>query len=400
MNLAPEFRLFCLALRRPLSPDDAAALRDAIAAAPDWSAILAGARRHRVAPLVLEGLQACGSPLIPEPVVAELRRQTGAAARRCLTQVAEAGRLARAFADAGARALILKGVALSAQLRGGAVARESRDIDFWVDPEKVASADAVLATAGYRLLHHIRTPRQYAAYRRALKDLEYVHATTRALVEVHHRMTDNPNLLAADFEAQWREREEVRLGDAAVATLGRQRLALYLMVHGAGHAWERLLWLVDLAAALRAPGAVEAALASAEAAGLGAAMSHAVLLAHDWLGVPVDAPQLARARASARVALLDRMLGHLYAGAAWHAMPPPGSWPRFARASVWQRLYRLSLKPGWRYVASQMAREWFTPADWDTVRLPDALFFLYPVVRPVGWLVRRWRGAAFRRPSV
>ena len=36
-------------------------------------------------------------------------------------------------------------------------------------------------------------------------------------------------------------------------------------------------------------------------------------------------------------------------------------------------------------------REWFTPADWDTVRLPDGLFFLYPLVRPVGWLVRRWR---------
>ena len=36
-------------------------------------------------------------------------------------------------------------------------------------------------------------------------------------------------------------------------------------------------------------------------------------------------------------------------------------------------------------------REWFTPADWNTVRLPDALFWLYPLLRPVGWLVRRWQ---------
>ena len=27
----------------------------------------------------------------------------------------------------------------------------------------------------------------------------------------------------------------------------------------------------------------------------------------------------------------------------------------------------------------------------DTVRLPDALFWLYPLLRPVGWLVRRWQ---------
>ena len=26
-----------------------------------------------------------------------------------------------------------------------------------------------------------------------------------------------------------------------------------------------------------------------------------------------------------------------------------------------------------------------------SLRLPDALFFLYPVVRPLGWLARRWR---------
>src|SRR5262249_3354771 len=158
---------------------------------------------------------------------------------------------------------------------------------------------------------------------------------------------------------------DVRAGDAAVATVGREQLAIYLMAHGAGHAWERLLWLTDFAAALRAPGAVETAIAAAEAAGLGAAMLHALMLAHDRLGRPVAEPHLARARASAKVARLDRLLAHLYAGAAWHAMPPRGSWARVARASVWQRLYRLSLKSGRRYVASQLAREWFTPADWD-----------------------------------
>jgi hypothetical protein len=340
---------------------------------------------------LLEGLQACGSAHVPAHVLAELRRLTVAAARRSLDQVAEAARLARAFADAGVRVLALKGVALSAQLHGEAVPREARDIDLLADTKHFAVAEGILAGAGYRLITDPDTPRKRAAYRRVLKDLEYVHSANGRLVELHHRLVDNPHLLATDFDALWRGREEVRLGDAMVATLGRERLALYLVVHGAAHAWERLAWLVDLAAALRAPGAVGAALQAAQAAGLKEPMSHAVMLAHDWLGLPVEASDLVWMRTNARVARLNRFLAHLYAGAAWCETPAHGSWAKFARASIWQRLYRLSLKPDLRYVATQLAREWFTPADWDTVRLPDRLFFLYPVLRPLGWLARRLR---------
>jgi hypothetical protein len=387
VHLAPEFRLFCLALRRPHRPEDAEAL--CCSGAPDWAAIVAGARRHRVAPLLLASLK--GSPHAPADVIADLRQQALAAAQRSLAQVAEIGRLSRAFARADIRVLALKGVVLSAQLHGDAFPRGARDIDLLVDPGQFALVDPVLAAAGYRCSNDALSPRQRASYRHWMKDVEYIHAGTGALVELHHRLADNPRLLPGNFGVLWREREEVRVGNAVVATLSRRALALYLCVHGGGHAWERLRWLVDLAALLREPGSVDLALADADAAGLGPAMLHVMMLAHDWLGVAVENRHLAHARKSAKVLRLDRILGRLYAGRAWHEMPPSGSWQALARYSVWQRLYRLSLKSDWRYRASQMLRECFSPADFDTVPLPDALFFLYPLVRPVGWLVRRWQ---------
>jgi hypothetical protein len=73
------------------------------------------------------------------------------------------------------------------------------------------------------------------------------------------------------------------------------------------------------------------------------------------------------------------------------APEPSGSLQAIARYSLWQRLYRVLLRRDWRYRSRQIMREFFSPADFDTVHLPDALFFLYPVVRPVGWLVRRCR---------
>jgi hypothetical protein len=46
MRLAREFDMFCLALRVPQPPGDAAALRNAIAAKPDWSTVVKGGRRQ------------------------------------------------------------------------------------------------------------------------------------------------------------------------------------------------------------------------------------------------------------------------------------------------------------------------------------------------------------------
>jgi hypothetical protein len=391
MDLAPEFRLFCLALRRPQCPEDAEALRHAVEATPDWEAIINGTRRHRVAPFVLAGLQACGSPKVPAKVLAALRELAVEAAVQSLAQVAEIGRLSRIFSDAGIRVLVLKGAVLSAQLYGDVGQRGPRDIDLLVDQDQFGPADAVLVRSGYSQIGAALSPRQSAAHKHWMKDFEYRHSATGTLVELHHRLTDNPNLLASDFGTLWNEREEVRLGDIAIATLPRQRLPLYLCAHGGGHGWERLRWLVDFAAALQQPESTARAFEAAEAAGLAPAMQHALLLAHDWLGLPVDERHLASARRSAEVKSLDRLLAHLYAGAAWHEMPRRGSWKGVLRYSVWQRLYRLSLKPDWRYRASQWMLEWFSPSDWDTVRLPDRLFWLYPVMRPLGWLIRRWR---------
>ena len=91
MALTPEFRMFCLALRRPQRPEDAQALRCALAGEPNWSCIIAGARRHLVAPLILAGLQECGSTQVPPEVIAELRRQSVAGVRRTFAQIAEIG---------------------------------------------------------------------------------------------------------------------------------------------------------------------------------------------------------------------------------------------------------------------------------------------------------------------
>jgi hypothetical protein len=140
MCMSREFRLFCLALRRPQHAEDIAALRHELAGGPDWKCIIEGARRHRVAPLLLAGVQTCQSPHLPADAVTELRQEAFAAARRSLAQTAEIGRLSRIFGQAGIRVLALKGVVLSEQLYGDPAQRNPRDIDLLVDPQEFAEA--------------------------------------------------------------------------------------------------------------------------------------------------------------------------------------------------------------------------------------------------------------------
>jgi hypothetical protein len=388
-NLPAEFVLLCSAVRQQQSLAEGIHLSRG--EAPDWATVTEGARRHKLIPLLLSFLTSYTTD-VPPALIAELQQEVIAAARRGLTQVAEIRRLSHAFKEAAIPVLVLKGEVLSVQLRRSIGLRDSRDIDLLVDSGQFTQAEAVITAAGYRRAGGDFTRRQSAAYRRWRKDVEYVHEVTGALLELHHRLTDNPYLLVCDFSTLWREREEVRLGDIAVATVSRGPLLLYLCVHGAGHAWERLRWLTDLATLLQEPGNVDAALETADAAGLEVAMLHAVMRSHDWLGLPVAERHLARARASKQVARLDRILAHLYAGEAWHEMPSRHSWKEKLRYSVWQRFYRFSLKSDWRYRANQFMCEWFSPADWDTLRLPHTMFWLYPAVRPLGWLMRRRQG--------
>ncbi len=392
MDLGPEFRLFCLALRQVHSADEMREMRGLMAAVEDWKIFVLAARRHRVAAVLLAGLKACGSPHLPADVVAELNRQSLANARRSLAQVAEVGRLSRLFADAGIRLLALKGVALSAQLYGAPARRVARDIDLLVDPDQFLRAQEVMVAAGYRPRPNLQSPRRYSAYLRSIKEVEFVHPATGGLVELHHRLTDNPNLLACEFAALWSEREAVSLydGDAGtVATLPRHRLPLYLCVHGAAHGWARLQWLMDFAAALPPAPRIDAAVEAAAAEGLKLPFLHALLLAQEWLGLPIESRYLAHSRDGAHIKRRKWLLGRLYSAADWHDLAPDGSWKRVLRCSLWERLYRFSLKSDWRYRASQMQRDWLSPADWDAVPLPEALSWLYPLVRPWGWLIRR-----------
>ncbi|HYD29488.1 MAG TPA: nucleotidyltransferase family protein [Azospirillaceae bacterium] len=382
-RLAPEFRLLCRAARQS-PPEDTT-----VAAVIDWAAVVAGARRHRAVGLVYPGLRAGGLD-VPSDVVASLAASTRANGLRALAQAAEIARLSHLFAEAGIRVIVLKGVVLSQQLYGNPAMRGVGDIDLLVDPARFWDADAVLAAAGYRARGAPLSEGRRTTGQHLLRDVTYRHATGQHLVEMHQRLFHNPSRLKVDFVALWRDRIEVGLGGTAIATLPRRVLPVYLCIHGAHHGWERLCWLADLAALLRDDDNIAIALAEAEAAGVAGAMRLAVALSHDWLGLPLPETFVLDRREARHV---ERFVAHFFAGDGWLTEWPRGS-VGWLRREFRRRFYVYSLKKTWRHRWQEFQADILNPIDWDVFSLPDRLLWLYPLLRPVGWVLRntrRWR---------
>lgn len=368
MNATPELR-FLLQLAQAGLSRRAASLDPAGVA---WPAFVATVERHRLAPFLHARAPAAVAASCPPDVARQIQFAAAQSLRRGLAQAAELFRLVDALAAAGVPAFTVKGAALAQQLHGHPGGRFAGDVDLVVARADVERADAVLHATGLRRTwpDFPLTPRQTRAYLAAKPDFEYVreHPTVPLRVELLWRLEGvGPAFGTTTLALAGRETRTLALPDHA----------LYLLQHGARHAWFRLFWLVDIALLLERDNLDWAALlARARAGGSERALRQGVALAVELLGARLPPALAAAPAAPALLAEARRQIVRT---------PRPNETVR-----EWARQlgYRLRLAPGiaakWRVLAPHV----FTPINWQVWRLPDRWFWLYYPATPFLWL---WR---------
>ncbi|MEO5374495.1 MAG: nucleotidyltransferase family protein [Alphaproteobacteria bacterium] len=374
-----EFRVIALAVRTGLGlapfPDDWLEGKT-----PDWSLVLAGAKAHRVAPLVADGLASVYP--VPPPVAEALARMARQDAVRCLALVGETLRFHDLFAAAGIRGLVLKGVVLSQSLHGDPARRSSCDVDVWIDPARIEEGHRLLIDGRYLSLE-AGPPEHLSQAPLAAHHWRY-RAPSGVLVELHQDLFPRKGRFDLDFATAWKERQDVMLGGVSIPTLPAAALPVYLCAHGAYHRWRRLFWLADMAMLLRDEGAAAAAVAAARPQGLAEAMMLAVSLTHLMFGVPEGADPPTRAAKAIRFAnslAIDPQ-----------DRPPPRGTRAWFREEMRERIHRYTVKPTARHVLSELVADLRDPVDRPLFNLPHQLAFLYPLLRPVGWVRRNFHG--------
>lgn len=387
-QFSPELR-FVVAAARLVGGDDAGAeLHRAGTQVRNWNVVHRGLAQHGLIGLAVPALARTGG--VPAAMLAPLKSEHAAHVVGVMHRLRELSRIKQALDQAGIRHLFIKGIALSIQLYGDPVARGGRDIDILVERSRTRDAEAILRDLDYELPIHAAAPPD-AAFNAPPKESGWVHRESRILVELHDRLCENHALLPWDFDTLWAERELVEIGGMAIPAMARRRLPVYLAVHGIRHGWQRLLWLVDLATVLEEPAAWEEALGDAAPLGLEGMLLHVGWALHHWLARSVPDALLSRGKRRIDVLLLNRLVARFHDGPNWYEPQPRNSVRRFIAGSVWSRAITYAMKPTRAFWSRQLAFDLTSPQDRAAFALPDRLDWLYPLIRPFGWAIRRLR---------
>ena len=373
-----EFRFLVAACVWPHSEARAERLSRALQTDLDWNEVLRLTERHRVFGLVSDAFDHVPSDAVPELVRRSITEKATLLARENLLLASESVRIARLMEIAGIPVAFLKGVPLAIMIYGGLSLRHSRDIDLLVSEEVAVPASQVLRSAGYQGVskRRITADDEVQRWFRDNRDMEYVHENSGIRVELHVRMFENP-LLNQGFGSEcW---QPVSVGGANLFSLKHQELFLYLCLHGAMHGWFRLKWLADIGALLSqaAESNSQQLLQSAEELNIALPVLHAVELSSCFL----ETPRLGGRYASS---WRERLLTHIALQELFCKSAPEGLNFRTSRVRLCPYLFRSD----WRYLWLQVRCDFTHEADRQLLPLPDALSFLYPILRPFLWVIR------------
>ena len=218
----------------------------------DWSELLRIAISHGVLPLLSRNLSGLAASAVPPITLAQLQLHGKQVAKRNQEQSAELVKIISGFTHEDIRVLPFKGPALAITAYGDIGARESHDLDLWVDPSQVARAHQWFRESGYHPAKHVAGVAQEVSTF-AEGHGEFFNPDRRALIEVRGHLEESKDSgFDPAFQPVWDRRGNISLNQFQIPVFGIEDLILGLAVHGSKHRWRRLSWVADIAAMISA----------------------------------------------------------------------------------------------------------------------------------------------------
>jgi len=353
----------------------------------DWDLFLMWISRHKVGPPVFAILSGTARSLVPDHVIQHLRAQWHHSAITSLVRASQILGVIRFLQRHGIRALPFKGVCAAQQIYGALEAREPGDTDVFIAPEDTDTVESLLRTQGYQCfdLDFELTSVQKRKFREWAHSLEYIHTGGAGQVDMHWRLFHYHSLLPLEFSTTWNQGEIVDLAGHKVRTLSLEHTLLLSVAHGASHGWGYLFWLYDVAELLRRNRHLDWHGVICEARRLGVIrhLLQGLVLGNILLGSPIPAIAYQYIENQSVLAnLISYSVTRLTA-----LDPNPGT----LAENVQQVCYLLKLSPRLQYKWEILWRTSLHPPDWRAFKVPDALFPLYYIFRPLLWLQRKNR---------
>lgn len=374
-----EYQLLLDCARLSLAEERQLRMNRTIECGIDWQLFLRTTNKHGMLPLVYHRLSETGVSSVPPRAINWLRRSFQETTWRNTLLAGELTRVLDLLASHGIDAVPFKGPVLAALAYENVAMRQFGDLDLLVRADERTRTRELLLGDGYTMYDgwsHVHELNH-----------EYTLVGTRGGVRLDVHWELFPRAVLPIQADQLRQRlTAVRIGDREVRTFSLEDTLLILCVHADTHAWERLMWIGDIAQLVACHPGLDWAKAAeiADSSGSERLLMLGLRLANDLLGAASPEPVMTRARTDRHVTRLAATVSERLFG------PAPSDVEADREKSLLQLRSRERL---WHKV-------WLaaTPneSDWEVMRLPRSLSALYYVIRPfrlLGKYGRRVRAA-------
>jgi hypothetical protein len=330
------------------------------------------------------------NPAAPSELITSLAAFTQRNLQRNLVLTGELLLILRQLSGSGIKVIPYKGPTLAALAYGDLLEREAGDLDLLIDARDLLAATQVLKARGYVPEMDLST-RQAAQFTAYCNVIAFWQPVQEISVELHWELS--PQYLPFPVALPDLQQRLVPSwpGGQQIATIAPEDLLLYLCLHGAKHAWERLSWVLDIARLLERQPHIDWDKVNQQTR---TSNYERVLLQGLWLAqrlAGAELPLEIRQRIATDPVLVSLSAQvETWMAARLEREPAP-------LARVW---HLLRLQTGWRKRSQFLRRLVISPsaADWQMWQLPEFLNALYFVLRPLRlggvWLRKLVTGSA------
>ena len=337
----------------------------------DWNSLLPLADRHGVSSL-LNRVLAPHKDMVPGVVLNSLHRSHEQNVHQSLFLARELIRILDCLDARGIEAIAYKGIVLSEICYGDLAMRQCGDIDLFVHAVDVAGIREAVWDLGFT--PRTRIPRNAeVAYLASGYECTFDSAAGKNLLELQWAL--QPRFYAVDFDMEglFKRCVNVTVVGRNMKTPSVEDLLIVLSLHVAKHAWEKLIWLCDIAQIMKRETVNwDKVQSQARELGIERILRVTLLLIDRFFAceLPLSMRNAIAADRSAHI-FAEQIASSISRGVSYE----PETLPYF------RLMMRLRERPIDR--ARFLWRLTFTPGpgEWDVVHLPKPLFPLYRVVR-------------------
>jgi len=344
----------------------------------DWNVVLNLAHQHSVLPLLNRNLKHLvihlGTNFIPDDIMQILESHQQQTAIDNLYRAGELSIILDDFDEANIETLVFKGPAVALSCYGNIGLRNFSDLDLLIPECKVLKAREILIRRGFKAAGNL-TAHQQQRFLSSGYHWSFTRSTDDLVLEVHWRITPRYFSFPLEITSLWQRRVVLNLPRKKAFQPSPEDCLLALCAHGAKHAWERLVWISDVAHLLQTNEHIDwnTVIKRAQTLRSVRLLLLGLWVAHKVLGSPLPFMIRERITRDAGISKITRTIQS-------RLLRREHSPPNFLELLI----MHLSTRESWQDALRYGYRVALVPsiADYRMMSLPSELSFLYYAARP------------------